>query len=78
MNLSEEVLFLTERRSFNTDIIDQVSSMKDDFLSRFIGVKKDDLPKFRKMFREWVAQRTQFKSLKNALLNFLPFFMARV
>ena len=77
MNLAQEFILEIDEVRFNRDILTRIKDMKDDFLARFVGIPKEQASEFKKQFEEFLKERTQFQSLKTAILAFLPRFQAQ-
>jgi hypothetical protein len=76
MNKAQQLMCECYEAKFNMDILTQIKQMKDDFLARLVGISKGDTDAFKKGIQKFLAERTQFQSLKKALMAYLPTWKA--
>jgi hypothetical protein len=62
----------------NTEIIKKLAGMNRDYLARFVGVLLHEVTNWLLLFKMWLSRYTDsFKSLKDAIDRFQPFYRIR-
>ena len=75
MNKAQELLLECFEAKFNMEIQDQLRNMDDKFLARLVGISPSDVSDFRKGLKKFLDERTQFQTLKKALMSYLPYWL---